>query len=241
MNGPVKTERRAFDAYFTPDALARACVERVASVMSEPPERILEPSSGGGAFVAACHAAWPEARICAVDVAPGRREAAIAAGARDFVETDFLRVKPPVVRPPDLIIGNPPYLGAEDHIRKALEMVEPGGAVAFLLRLSMVASAGRLQPGGISRAGAEGCGLDRVYPIYPRPSFTGGGTDASEYALVMWIQGYRGPVQLGEPIRWAPPGRRGTVLPDTRAERAEARVAELEQQAAECAADKRFA
>lgn len=206
MNAPKKSPavRRPLDAYFTPTELASAVVARVAASIHAP-GRILEPSSGGGAFVAACRDAWPSADILAADVDASRKDIALGCGADRFRCADFLHVQPhPGAFVPDLIIGNPPYFDAEAHVRKALEIVAPGGPVVMLLRLSMVASKGRLVCGGIARAGAEGCGLHAVLPVFPRPSFTGGGSDNSEYAVCVWKKGYRGQIEYALPLEWQP-------------------------------------
>lgn len=214
MNG--KTERREHDAYFTPPELARAIVERVATFIGEM-GRIWEPHCGGGAFVAAARAQWPKHWITALDLVD-RRDGALAAGACRFVKHDWLQPLPAKlepytqVDPPDLIIGNPPFLDAEAHVRRALEVVRPpegphgyykeGGHVAFLLRLAFLASGERLR--GISASGPSGMGLKMVCPIAPRPSFTGLGSDNSEYALFVWQRDFKGLATLGEPIFWKP-------------------------------------
>ena len=40
-----------------------------------------------------------------------------------------------------------------------------------------------------------------VWHVAPRPSFTGGGTDGAEYAVITWQAGHRGPYEGGW-LRW---------------------------------------
>ena len=189
-------DRIAKDGYFTPEALALALTKRVsACVVLADPIHILEPSSGGGAFVRAACAVWPTSEIVAVDVAPTARM--FSAGA-EFTCCDFLAWR---AIPFDLIIGNPPYGDAEAHVQHALKLLRPGGTVAFLLRLSFLASQRRMR-GVCSGPGRY------VAPIGPRPSFTGGGSDNSEYGLFCWTPDARdraGESKLGEPIFWGAP------------------------------------
>jgi hypothetical protein len=111
-----------------------------------------------------------------------------------------------------LVIGNPPFKVAEEHVLHSLELLKPGGYLAFLLRLGFLGSF-RRAVGLWSRPG-----LLHVAPIAPRPSFyskarlrkterRSGSNDKSEYALFLWRAGYAGFVELGEPIVWRLPPR----------------------------------
>lgn len=184
------TTRNVGDAYYTPPTLAAAIAARVALLVAAP-AAVLEPSSGGGAFVRAARATWPTAKITAVDVFEGCRIFASPADA--FVCSSFLEYGG---GPFDLIIGNPPYNEAEDHVSHALALLKPGGLLAFLLRGSFLGSEGRNR-----RIWASGLGA-YVAPISPRPSFTGGGTDSAEYCLFGWVKGSREPSRIGRPIFW---------------------------------------
>ena len=163
--------RRPLDAYYTPDALAVAIVRWLGV---EPGEHVYEPHAGGGAFVRALRDAGAYVRASDVDEeAAGLREAH-AWWVRDFV------VDPPVFGlAPSMIVGNPPYAGAEQHVRRALAEVRPMGRVAFLLRIGFLASMAR---SALFRAHP----VCRVGVVVPRPSFTGGGSDSSEYAVLVW-------------------------------------------------------
>lgn len=74
---------------------------------------------------------------------------------------------------PPLVVMNPPYSQAEAFVRKALAEVARGGSVFALLRLGFLASAKR-------RSFHRQHPCD-VYVLSRRPSFTGGGSDATDY------------------------------------------------------------
>lgn len=78
----------------------------------------------------------------------------------------------------DLIISNPPYSLAQEFLTKALEIAGKT-PVAFLLRLNFL--------GGQKRAAFwREHEPDQIWISPRRPSFTGGGTDATEYAWMLW-------------------------------------------------------
>ncbi len=160
--------RNKDDSYYTPDALALECCRVLArDVVGTSPRCILEPSSGGGAFVRAADTTWPAAEIAAVDVNPGQWVQYVMP-FESYPITDF-----------DLIVGNPPYLLAEQHIRLAMSKLERGGVLAFLLRVNFLGSRARA-------ALWKDHPISSFYVIRPRPSFTGGQSDATEYALFVW-------------------------------------------------------
>ena len=192
----TETERNALDFYATPDALASAICEHLRSFS---PAYVVEPSAGHGPFVRAAKAAWPDAFVCAIDVCGDRLAALRAAGADVAVEFNWLdwARSPRLVQHdgPVLIIGNPPFREAEAHIRAALRWMAPDDELAFLLRLNFLGSQERVRL-------FEEWPVWEVTPIIPRPSFTGGGSDATEYALFRWIKGQGGPSTLAPPIIW---------------------------------------
>lgn len=218
------TPRVDGDAYLTPDALALAIARRVREAFGGFGRRIVEPSCGEGAFVVAAAATWPRADIIfgdpndpAVVVASKRLTAsgtwpshAPVSGAR--WEQDFwtpeLRSDPRWGPERALVIGNPPYnlpgdgrgdkpTTAERHALLALDRMRDGDVLAFLLRLAFLGGGGRIE-----RLHAKHP-LAALWPVTPRPSFTGGGTDASEYAVFVWRKGHVGPCDL-RPLRWSP-------------------------------------
>ena len=98
----------------------------------------------------------------------------------DYSSSRTIKTRPPY----DFVIGNPPYKLASEFVRGALDVVRPGGKVAFLLRLGYLGSSRkRLDLVG------ESSSLSRVWVLARRPSFTSDNrTDASDYAWFVWTR-----------------------------------------------------
>ncbi len=164
--------RRPLDAYYTPDTLA----EKLVGLL--PVRRgaaVVEPSVGGGAFARALR--LQGAGVVGCDIDPQ------AAGFVDCVRHqvgDFLTT--PLDVEPDWVIGNPPFRGFEAHLDRALQMAPE---VAFLLRLAVMESAGRV-------ARWVSWPLARVWVLAERPSFTGGGTDSAAYGWFWFSRSHTG-------------------------------------------------
>lgn len=191
------------DSYPTPDALCRAICLRLSTLVGQP-RRVVEPSAGSGAFVRAARAQWPSADLTAVEVRHECELPCLRSGASTFASGDWCAWASRVAEGPwraDLIIGNPPYSLALPHVQAALSVLEPGGHLAFLLRLSFLASAKRAD------ALWSKPGLRYLAPITPRPSFTGGGSDNSEYALFVWRRGWQAMAEILPPLAWTRAGR----------------------------------
>jgi hypothetical protein len=174
--------REAHDAYYTPDLVADALVERLTRPSGHDwigrQTRVLEPHAGGGAFVRALRR-----RGCTVDahdIDPG----APACETRG----DFLALKATEAA---WIVGNPPFCDAEAHVRHALCLCP---RVAFLLRLGFLASAVRATMWAGHPPAA-------VYVLSERPSFTAdGATDSADYCFVVWAP-HHGPTRM-EWVSW---------------------------------------
>lgn len=161
--------RRPLDAYYTPDEVASQLVGTLGLGMRRGLE-VLEPSVGGGAFVRALRSVDDRCSITGIDCDPS------AAGLPICDETwvgDFATYQG---GPFDLVVGNPPYRDAEAHVRHALTLAP---TVAFLLRLAFLESQSRY-PLWRDHPASE------VFVLSRRPSFTGGGTDATAYAFFIW-------------------------------------------------------
>lgn len=78
----------------------------------------------------------------------------------------------------DVLLTNPPFSGAEEFLKRGLEVAEH---VVLLLRLNFAASA--------KRAPLMHDHPPDVYVLPNRPSFTGKGTDSIEYAWFHWHAG----------------------------------------------------
>ena len=161
------------DKYYTPDAVAAACINAVGWGMRA---TFVEPSVGGGAFARALRE--DGYNVFGVDndpTAPGFRDCDLG-----YAVSDFSAWQPPNGLRPDFVVGNPPYNQAEEHIRHALSVAR--SAVGMLLRVNFL--------GGVKRrAFFRNHRPFQVHVLTPRPSFTGGGTDATEYAFVVWAHG----------------------------------------------------
>jgi hypothetical protein len=194
-------ERAPLDFYATPDPLALAICERLRLRLTDVPNPryVVEPSAGTGAFVRAIRKTWPDADIIGIEANPLMRPALMAAGTDATLIGDwptYAETLAEATAPVDLILGNPPYRQAQEHIEAGLRWLAPGGRLAFLLRLNFLGSSARVD---FWRRGE----LESVSTIAPRPSFTGDGkTDGTEYALFVWRKGHVDRPVLGEPLTW---------------------------------------
>jgi hypothetical protein len=86
----------------------------------------------------------------------------------------------------DLIIANPPFSLAQEFLECALRIreasipeIEPPPTVAFLLRLNFMGSQKRYHFWNEAER-------PKIRVLSERPSFTGGGTDMTDYAWFIW-------------------------------------------------------
>jgi len=167
-----KEKRRHLDQYFTPDELAMRLVATAWKVSRS--KNGLDPHVGGGAFARALKAFGIFPAGMDLDPnSPGK----IDCGR--FTSGDFLTTAPPELQSGySMVIGNPPYTDAQDHVVRALEVSDRH--VFFLLRLGFLESAKRLPfwreyP------------CRRVWVLSSRPSFTGNGRhDSCAYGWFWW-------------------------------------------------------
>lgn len=167
--------RDPLDRYYTPQALADALVP----VLPIDGATVIEPSCGGGAFVRAL--LRQGCTVYAQDVDPEAEGLRLA---------DAHRVAPWEITLPDewlavdWVVGNPPYMHAEEHIRLALARASRG--VAMLLRLAMLESDERVafwleHP------------VSSLWVLAQRPSFTEDGrADSCAYGWFVWDKQARG-------------------------------------------------
>lgn len=197
-------ERIAGDAYYTPAPAARAIVSRLAQLVPEPRD-VCEPHVGGFAFAGAALETWPRSELTALDVNWSAAYRALLRGARWAQAWDWLRPELPGRSPHafDLILGNPPYLGVQDHIEAGLRRLRPHGCLVFLLRLGVLGGSGRAESLWASP------GFRYLMPVAPRPSFTTDGNgDSSEYGVFVWQRGWAGLAQVLRPCIWKKEGKR---------------------------------
>jgi hypothetical protein len=176
--GPT-AKRVKNDAYMTPPDVAKKCVLATVDTVGDYGGCVIEPSVGGGSFLAAAKELIPRALRFAVDIdpdAPGLKPK-----DQHNLVGDWLEVRGAPFHGA-VIIGNPPYSEAELHLRHAFTM-QPL-YVGALLRLGFLATESR-------REFWKEHPCDRVHVLINRPSFTGNGkTDGADYA---WFEWYFGP------------------------------------------------
>lgn len=202
-----KTERREHDAYMTPTSLVEAIVKRV-KVYAPNARNILEPSCGYGEFVAALRKEYPESTIVAVDI---RGALAKPEGASHFVAIDFLTIPPADLAEIDLFATNPPFTLYGEFVEHMLNGAKDGATIALLSRFGHLVGSLDAQTWWMTPL-ANGMTPNRqivdTLPIHPRPSFTGGGTDSQEYAIIIFRKGFDNGGRF-EPIKWDKPETRG--------------------------------
>lgn len=170
-------ERRADDFYATP-----AWVTRAIGPYLEGPHGHqtvgFDPCCGDGAILNVMAEWWFGAKPIGIEIDAGR---AAAAGTLHAVTLgDALAIPWPDA---DMLVTNPPYALAMAFIERALGWLELGEdrEVAFLTRLNFL--------GSQKRAAFHRQHPCDVYVLPKRPSFTGGGTDATEYCWMVWGPG----------------------------------------------------
>lgn len=163
------------------------CVTRLLQHVELPGGHWLEPSAGDGAIIRAVNSVRDEVWFDAIELRPEAAGILSAlVGADQFDTADFLRGWFGWGYEYAVALGNPPFSLAAPFVLKALEHAEQ---VVMLLRLNFLGSSND------RRHLFEQAGMPDVYVLPERPSFTGGGTDACEYAWMRWI---RGGAQRGE-------------------------------------------
>lgn len=175
----TRTERRRGDFYATPSETTAVILPKL-----EIPEGafILDAGSGDGAISAVLAKTYPGAEIVGIERDPDLVEKARARELynAEFVRGNFYRYTS-ALNAPDLVIMNPPFAFAREFVERALAIVKRGGTVCALLRLGFLASESRREFN--RRHPAD------VFVLTRRPSFTGGGSDATDYAWFVWGPG----------------------------------------------------
>lgn len=157
------------------------CVQSLLSEVQLPGGCWLDPCAGSGSIIRAVNevrsdVAWSgcEIRSACTD---SLRSLAGHYQIGDFfdpVNQKLLRKSLPGGRF-SVVLTNPPYSVAEDFINACLPLAD---ATIMLLRLNFLETA--------PRAAFWRQRMANVYVLPNRPSFTGGGTDATAYAWFLW-------------------------------------------------------
>jgi predicted RNA methylase len=175
-------ERDPLDFYRTPAEAVRAILPYLGR-----PRTIVDLGCGDGAIgEVLVQQLGDTTTVIGVEIDPSRAASAEACGPYDRVDVrDVLLWKPAAIdRTFDLAILNPPFRHAEAFVECALSLVRHGGTVAALVRLGWLA--------GQKRAAFHRAHPCDVHVFSRRPSFTGGGTDSSEYAWLVYGLGRGG-------------------------------------------------
>lgn len=161
-------KRNEADFYPTP----AACTISILRAVALPGGAWLEPSAGEGAIIRTVNAIRSDVEWTACELrgacAPGLRTVGAVPVIGDFIAS------PPPGRF-DVAILNPPFSMALDFIRHCLDCA---GWVVALERLNFLGPVGR------NRFWREH--MPDIYVLATRPSFTGTGTDMTEYAWFVW-------------------------------------------------------
>lgn len=212
----------AVDVCPTPPELALAICRRVytrqcsiATPTGNAAPMILEPSAGNGAFVRAARAVWPGSRIIAVEPREVcKAPLAELAQLHSCTLEEYVRWASAhgELNDFDLVIGNPPFSLAEEHIRLLLNSMRPGAVLAFLLRVGFFEArkTTRGQPLEQRLAFWRAYPEESFAPIFPRPGFVPNAkgrlaTDSQSYALFTWIVGQPGRRLRDDHLVWDKP------------------------------------
>jgi len=165
------TERLENDGYQTP-------VETVKAIMPFIDFRkfphVLEPCKGEGNIYdqidgKICHKSY-----CEITSKPNEPDAD-RRGA-DYLKTDVFFTT--------IIITNPPFSLWREFLTKSLSEAD---TVIYLLRLNVLGSGSRTNRRDFWNANKP----THLFPLQERPSFTGNGTDRTDYAWYAWDRGNR--------------------------------------------------
>jgi hypothetical protein len=142
--------------------------------------RFLDAGSGGGAIGRVVLKHFPKSSVRGIEFDAARVEEAKAAACPfPIVQGDFLALELAVDDRPEVVISNPPFSQWIAFAEKSLALVASGGHVALLGRLGLLESAARY-------SFWQNHAPKAVLVLSKRPSFTGGGSDASAYGWFVW-------------------------------------------------------
>lgn len=162
-------ERRLDDHYVTPDW----AIKRFLEAYKPPAGTWLDPCAASGELIIQARALRPENQYLAMELRPDAEAALAAVVPGTYYMGDFLSVNlsPKTVA---TVITNPPYSLALPFLNKCREVAY---VTCFLLRIGFMCG-GRGPYQANARPG--------LFFLPNRPSFTGDGADASEYAWYVY-------------------------------------------------------
>lgn len=167
--------RRADDDCATPGWATRAILSEIRRPLDG---SVLDPCCGSGRILDEVRGVWG---LSTAGIEMDRERAGVASMGGHLVHcADAMGL---VWGSPSALITNPPYSWALEFVERAREQC-PDIESAFLLRLNWL--------GSQRRAAFLRTHPPDVYVLPKRPSFTNGGTDATEYAWMVWGPGRGG-------------------------------------------------
>ena len=166
------SKRRVDDFYETPGWATRAILPHLEQ-LGALDGMILEPSAGRGAIVKELiEAGVSHDKIVSYELDLERARESQSRCA-NFLEKQ-------IVWKYGLVITNPPYTHAIEFAQKGYDLIADGGVLALLLRINWLASQRRAE--WLRKH------TPSLYVLPKRPSFTGKGTDSSDYAWMVWTK-----------------------------------------------------
>lgn len=162
--------RHTDDFYATP----AWCTRAIAPFLQIYPERpVFDPAAGEGAILDVLLGLG--CTTSGLEIDPVRARTAATMGGHGVHERDALCDTTWRVPSAGVVVMNPPYAHAMAFVQRAVAECE---RVAALLRLPWLAAQ--------KRAAWLRANTPSVHVLPKRPSFTGKGTDATDYAWMLW-------------------------------------------------------
>jgi len=184
-------KRRKQDVYLTPPEVAEAILGHITDVKNvlPHPARILDIGSGEGVWGHAARCLWGSNPLNPYIEGAELRDISIPEGYADVRFGDFLDEK--LVKPFNLIMGNPPYDIKNEIVMKVFEegWLVPGGHMVFLLPLQFLQGRWRF------KNMFQPLPLAKVMVIVDRISFyktEKSSTNDTSYAAFYWRLGHTG-------------------------------------------------
>jgi hypothetical protein len=199
------TARDPLDRYYTPDALAEACLLAMAPASWRLlPARVIEPYAGGGAYLRAARRLWPGVYVMGCDVDPDAP--ALAPGAGLHVTRCPTADYTPLPDGLTWVVSNPPYRDVYETVAEARGLMRR--CVADRLGLLLRATA-------LSRLMVSDDPPAHVYIARQRPRWGGpggAGLRSGDSVDAVWCVWEAGPVDCAtlRGLDWRASGRAST-------------------------------
>lgn len=162
------------DFYATPESVVRNFLKHHHLQKGD----VLECTAGNGNISKIIKEIYPKMKLDAVELREGEKESLEEIADKVFI-SDFLEWKPNKNKKYRTIITNPPYSIAQEVIERCFEIADEETEIIMLLRVNFLGSQKRFDFW-------QKHPLSSLYVMSKRPSFTGKGTDATEYAWFVW-------------------------------------------------------